>query len=380
MIESLFESITWQWLWAFALLPLPWLVRRMMLPLRRQQSIAYVPFASEWPDAGAGQADRYERLRLWLAALIWLLVIVATARPQWVGEAVELPVSGRDLMLAVDISGSMRTRDFEMHGSAVDRLSATKAVADAFIERREGDRIGLILFGSNAYVQTPLTFDRQTVRRLLDEAVIGLAGKATAIGDAIGLAVKRMKEGKTAASHDQVLILLTDGVNTAGAVSPQQAAELAAKRGLTIYTIGIGADAMMIQSFFGAQQVNPSAELDEKALTEIAEKTGGRYFRAHNTKELQQIYRLIDQLEPVEKDQQMYRPRHALFMWPLGLALLLATCFLLVRLYANSHRKTFPPRNRRNTRKSFESQKPMLSFFRVFRLFRGSKLFGSEKR
>jgi len=344
MMETLFESLTWQWLWAFALLPLPLLVRLFLPPVRRQQAVAYVPFASEWPNASAAQTDKYERARLWLAALVWLLVIVAAARPQWVGDAVELPVSGRDLMLAVDISGSMQIQDFEISGSAVDRLTATKAVADAFMERREGDRIGLILFGSKAYVQTPLTFDRKTVRRLLDEAVIGLAGKATAIGDAIGLATKRLQEGETGASAEQVLILLTDGVNTAGAVAPLQAAELAAKRGLTIYTIGIGADAMMIESFFGSRQVNPSAELDEKTLTEIAQKTGGRYFRAHNTSELQQIYQLIDQLEPVEKDKQVYRPRHALFMWPLGLALLLAAGFLVARAFGSqTGRKSWKP-------------------------------------
>jgi len=335
MMASLLASLNWQWLWAFALLPLPLLVRFFLPPVRRQQAVAYVPFAAEWPDAVAASSDKHERVRLWLATLVWLLVIVAAARPQWVGDAVELPVSGRDLMLAVDISGSMQTQDFEMSGRAVDRLTATKAVADAFIQRREGDRIGLILFGSNAYVQTPLTFDRKTVRRLLDEAVIGLAGKATAIGDAIGLAVKRLKEGKTSASHDQVLILLTDGVNDAGVISPMQAAELAAKRELTIYTIGIGADAMMIQSFFGTRQVNPSAQLDEKTLKAIAEKTGGRYFRAHDTKELQQIYHLIDKLEPVVKDKQVYRPRHALFMWPLALALLLASGFLVVRGFSN---------------------------------------------
>ena len=339
-METMFESLTWQWLWAFALLPLPLLVRLFLPPVRRQQAVAYVPFASEWPDASIAQTDKSERARLWLTALVWLLVIVATARPEWVGDAVELPVSGRDLMLAVDISGSMQIQDFEISGKAVDRLTATKAVADAFIERREGDRIGLILFGSKAYVQTPLTFDRKTVRRLLDEAVVGLAGKATAIGDAIGLATKRLQEGETGASQEQVLILLTDGVNTTGAVAPLQAAELAAKRGLTIYTIGIGADAMMIESFFGSRQVNPSAELDEKALTEIAQKTGGRYFRAHNTSELQQIYQLIDQLEPVEKDKQVYRPRHALFMWPLGLALLLAAGFLVVRAFGSKTGRT----------------------------------------
>jgi len=326
--DALFDSLTWQWLWAFALLPLPLLIRMALPPVRRQQAVAFVPFASEWPQSVPTQTSRHQRARLLLIGCIWLLTVMAAARPEWVGDAVELPVSGRDLMLAVDISGSMQIQDFEMSGRVVDRLTATKAVADAFIGRRTGDRIGLILFGTNAYVQTPLTFDRKTVRRLLDEAVIGLAGKATAIGDAIGLAVKRLREGQTAASNDQALILLTDGVNDAGAVSPLQAAELAAKRGLKIYAIGIGADAMMIQSFFGTRQVNPSAQLDEKTLTAIAEKTGGRYFRAHDSNELKQIYRIIDQLEPVEKDQQVYRPRHALFMWPLGLALLLAGGFL----------------------------------------------------
>jgi len=331
MIESLLESLSWQWLWAFALLPLPLLVRMLMPPVRRQQAVAFVPFAAEWPDSVSAQTGKHEQIRLWFIAMIWLLAIMATARPQWIGDAVELPVSGRDLMLAVDISGSMQIQDFEISGRAVDRLTATKAVADAFIDRRQGDRIGLILFGTNAYVQTPLTFDRKTVRKLLDESVIGLAGKATAIGDAIGLATKRLKEGETTASSEQVLILLTDGVNTAGAVSPLQAAELAAKRGLTIYTIGIGADAMTVNSFFGSRQVNPSAELDEKALTAIAEKTGGKYFRAHDTDELMQIYSMIDQLEPVQKDTQTYRPRHALFMWPLGLALLLAMGLLAWR-------------------------------------------------
>jgi len=329
MTSAMLGDFSFQLLWAFILLPLPLLVRWLLSPAHRQQAAAYVPFAGEWTNSSSVRTNQTENIRLWLAALIWLLVVMAAARPQWMGDAVELPVSGRDLMLAVDISGSMQIQDFEISGGAVDRLTATKSVADAFIDRREGDRIGLILFGTHAYVQTPLTFDRKTVRKLLDEAVIGLAGKATAIGDAIGLAVKRLKEGKTAASNNQVLILLTDGVNDAGAVSPMQAAELAAKRGLTIYAIGIGADAMMVRSFFGQRQVNPSAALDEKTLTAIAEKTGGKYFRAHDTDELMKIYKLIDELEPVEKDKQIYHPRHALFMWPLGLALLLAVSLIL---------------------------------------------------
>ncbi|MBL4774509.1 MAG: VWA domain-containing protein, partial [Mariprofundus sp.] len=195
---------------------------------------------------------------------------------------------------------------------------------------------GLILFGTNAYVQTPLTFDRQTVRILLNESAIGLAGKSTAIGDTIGLAVKRLQQSALSSSpnqkniepFDRVLILLTDGVNTAGTINPQQATDLAVKAGLKIYTIGIGADAMMVDSFFGAQRINPSSELDEKGLTAIAEQTGGRYFRARDTDELDDIYSMIDDLEPVEREGKMFRPLHALFMWPLALALLLASVLL----------------------------------------------------
>jgi Ca-activated chloride channel family protein len=202
-------------------------------------------------------------------------------------------------------------------------------VAGDFINRRAGDRLGLILFGTQAYLQTPLTFDRKTVMTLLDESAIGLAGDNTAIGDAIGLAVKRLKNQQV---NSRVLILLTDGANTAGEVSPLKAAELAAENQLKIYTIGIGADEMLVRSFFGAQKVNPSQDLDEKTLTAIAEKTGGVYFRARNTDELNKIYQLLDQLEPVEKDKQYFRPRSELYYWPLTGALLLAAAIALSRV------------------------------------------------
>ncbi len=266
------------------------------------------------------QQSRRARSRgaMLLATLCWLLLVLACARPQWLGAPLELPVSGRDLLLAVDISGSMQTEDFELHGQQVDRLTALKQIADPFIARRSGDRIGLILFGDQAYVQTPLTFDRTMVTQLLDEAAIGLAGKQTAIGDAIGLALKRTAEGE---AHKRVLILLTDGANTAGQLAPLKAAELAAQQGLKIYTIGIGADEMQVHSFFFSQTVNPSADLDEKTLRSIAEQTGGRYFRAHDSAELEQIYQLLDQLEPAVRARELYRPVTDLFVWPLGLAL-----------------------------------------------------------
>jgi len=329
------SGMTLDWPWLLALLPLPWLLRRLLSPLQQTQAAARVPFAAEFDGLSAGIARggaEKRGFKQWLWLLCWLLLVLAAARPVWYGDAVALPVSGRDLMLAVDISGSMQTEDFEIGGRAVDRLTATKQVAGVFIGQRQGDRIGLILFGSNAYVQTPLTFDRKTVVTLLNEAVIGLAGKATAIGDAIGLTVKRLESangGDHVDAGEQVLILLTDGVNTAGELSPDEASELAKSHGLKIYTIGIGADAMTVQSFFGSRQVNPSAELDEKGLTAIAEATGGHYFRAHDSHELKQIYTMIDQLEPVARDQVTFRPRHSLFVWPLAAAMLLASLLMI---------------------------------------------------
>jgi Ca-activated chloride channel family protein len=259
-------------------------------------------------------------LLLWL---VWTLAVIAAARPQFVGDPVALPISGRDLLIAVDLSGSMEEQDFQLAGQWVDRLTATKAVADDFIGNRIGDRLGLILFGREAYLQTPLTFDRATVQTLLAESAIGLAGKETAIGDAIGLAIRTLDDAGVEEGR-RVLILLTDGANTAGAVEPLKAAELAAQRKMVIYTIGIGADALTVRSLFGLRQINPSADLDEKTLTAIATMTGGRYFRARDTAELAQIYTVLDELEPAESDEAGFRPVTELFYWPLGLALLLA--------------------------------------------------------
>ena len=204
---------------------------------------------------------------------------------------------------------------------AVNRLVVVKNVAGKFIQRRRGDRVGLVLFGSRAYLQTPLTFDTETTATLLDESEIGLAGRETAIGDAIGLAVKRLRQD---AASERVLILLTDGANTSGEVQPLQAAEFAAREGLTVYTVGVGADEMTVQDFFGSRVVNPSADLDEDTLRSIAERTGGVYFRARDAEGLAEIYRLLDELEPVESDTESVRPVDELFYWPLSLAYLLA--------------------------------------------------------
>jgi len=318
------------WPWMFLALPVPWLVRRLLSAAEPVGGAALrVPFLRELTRPGATLHLRHRRWPLWLAVMTWSLLVVASSRPQWFGEPIALPVSGRDLMLAVDLSRSMLEDDFLVQGQRVDRLTATKWVANDFIARREGDRIGLILFGEQAYLQTPLTFDRDTVLTLLNEAQIGLAGRATAIGDALGLAVKRLRDKQ---EGDRVLILMTDGANTAGEVDPLQAAELAAREGLKIYTIGIGADEKIVRSMFGARRVNPSRDLDEVTLRAIAERTGGRYFRARDTAEFDGIYRLLDELEPLERDPEMFRPVAALFHWPLAGALLLAALLMVVKV------------------------------------------------
>ncbi len=327
--------IHFAWPWVVALLPLPVIIRFLLQPVETVDEAALrVPFLHEFSSQTNIEHHIDVKRRLfWLALIGWCLLISAGMRPQWLGDFIEIPISGRDLMLAVDLSGSMEEEDFVIKDKRVNRLTATKYVAGQFIERRIGDRLGLILFGEQAYLQTPLTFDRVTVKTLLYESAIGLAGKSTAIGDAIGLAVKRLRDQE---EQSRVLILLTDGANTSGEVDPLAAANLAAREGLKIYTIGIGADAMIVRSFFGARRINPSADLDEKTLQAIADKTGGRYFRARDTEQLEKIYELLDELEPIEKDVHRFRPQTALFYWPLALALILLSIVIMMR-YRVSH-------------------------------------------
>jgi Ca-activated chloride channel family protein len=331
--------IEWLWPWMLALAPLPWLLRRLAPPAGSQEPALRAPFFDEWQQLSESQqgspstSGAIPALSLWL---LWLLLLVAAARPVWIGEPIELPNSGRDLMLAVDISGSMRIEDMQLGQVVARRIDAVRQLGAEFIVRRTGDRLGLILFGTNAYVQSPLSFDTATVKRFLLEARIGFAGQETAIGDAIGLAVKRLKERP---AESRVLILLTDGQDTASSVAPLDAAKLAANLGIRIYTIGIGADEMTLPglfgSSFGSRQVNPSAELDEAGLQEIAKITGGQYFRARSPQELANIYQLLDQLEPVEQETATYRPRQALGYLPLLVALLLS--FLLALRHCWSH-------------------------------------------
>ncbi len=327
--------IEWLWPWMLLLAPLPWLARRLLPAATSRQAALRVPFFNEWRQLSDTQSaqpwasSRATSLALWL---LWLLLLLAAARPMWIGEPVELPNSGRDLMMAVDISGSMRIEDMQVGDALVPRVDAVRHIGGQFIGARKGDRVGLILFGSRAYVQSPLSFDTTTVQRFLAEAQVGFAGEETAIGDAIGLAVKRLKERP---AESRVLILLTDGQDTASSVKPLDAAKLAAAEGIRIYTIGVGADSLTLPglfgSSFGSRQVNPSAEMDEPGLREIARLTGGEYFRARNPQELANIYKTLDRLEPVEQESSVYRPRQALSYVPLLGALLVSFLLALRR-------------------------------------------------
>ncbi|MEB4592889.1 VWA domain-containing protein [Candidatus Thiothrix sp. Deng01] len=320
------------WWWAFLLLPAPLLARWWLRPAGQMASgvALKVPFLEDFQQGGKLLGRSWQGLlALLLGIVAWMLLVAAAARPVWIGDTVAVPVSGRDLMLAVDLSGSMQEQDFILNGQVVDRLVAVKAVAGDFIRKRSGDRIGLVLFGDQAYLQAPLTFDRQTVLQLLNESAIGLAGERTAIGDAIGLALKRLQGSP---EKNRVLILMTDGANTAGSVSPLEAADMAAAAGLKIYTVGIGSESDQMRSMFGFQLMNPSADLDERTLKSIADKTKGEYFRARDTEEFQKIYAELDRLEPVEKEAEHWRPQQELFRWPLLAAFVLTLLTAVVRL------------------------------------------------
>jgi Ca-activated chloride channel family protein len=334
--------ISLAWPWVLAALPLPLAARYLLSPASPTVGRALrLPFYADL--VGAQTGGRGVRPRQRWAWLVWALLVLAAARPQWLGEPVSLPISGRDLMLAVDLSGSMEEADYSLGGRPASRLDVVKAVAGRFIDRRQGDRIGLILFGSRAYLQTPLTYDRATVKAMLGDAVIGLAGRETAIGDAIGLAVKRLREQP---EDNRALILLTDGANTAGALAPLEAAHLAAQNKVRIYTIGIGGGPVGVRTPFGTL-LRQASDLDPATLRGIASATGGRYFQATDTAQLRTVYQELDRLEPTVLDTRTFRPLRALYEWPAGAALLLSVWLAVGPLQVRA-RRSLPREARRD--------------------------------
>lgn len=294
------------WAWCFLALPLPWLVRRWLPPA---QGGAALRVPSLPVGAATEQLHRGTAASL-IALLAWLLLVLAAARPQMPGAPLPQPASGRELMLAFDVSASMASADMGWQGRRLERLDAARLLAGEFLARRAGDRIGLIVFGAQAYLHTPPSFDLDAVRAALDAMEPGFAGRETALGDAIGLAVKHLRE---LPGDHRVLILLTDGVNTAGTLTPTRAAWLAAREGVRIHAVAIG----------GSEERGGGASLDENTLQDIAQQTGGSYQRAADAAALDEFFRRIGAIEAVRHDAETLRPVRELYFWPLGSALLL---------------------------------------------------------
>ena len=302
--------------WLFLVLLAPLAVRALLPPFRDRKAALRSPFFDELAHAAGLEpsegsvVEKRSAFASVVLALCWLTLVTALARPQWVEDPITKIESARDLMLAVDLSGSMDTRDFiDADGDRIDRLSAVKLVLDDFVNRRETDRLGLILFGNAAFLQVPFTLDHSTFRTLLAETRVGMAGPQTMMGDALGLAIKLFDASEV---EQRLLILLTDGNDTGSKVPPPKAAQIAADNGITIHTIGVG---------------DPSAAgeapLDEATLQGIASTTGGQFFRANDSEELEAVYASLDELEPLEFESSSYRPKRELFMWPLAAFLVL---------------------------------------------------------
>ncbi|MBL4831173.1 MAG: VWA domain-containing protein [Aliivibrio sp.] len=314
-------SFIWWWMWL--LLPLPYIVRKL-LPRVTTQSTVQLPTLPK----GIEQVPSLSISRVTVISLLWVSLLTAAARPVWYGDPVQTQPLHRDLMLTVDLSGSMSQQDMLVDGDYVDRLTSVKSVLSEFISKRKGDRLGLVLFADHAYLQTPLTFDIETVSEQLNRTVFGLVGKLTAIGEGIGIATKTFINSE---APQRVIVLLSDGTNTAGVIEPLEAAQLAQKSDVTIYTVGVGAGEMKVKSFFGSRTVNTAQDLDESTLTKIAEITGGQYFRARNQQDLNDIYEKINALEPIASSKQTWRPSSEWFRFPLMLALLLSVSVFIVR-------------------------------------------------
>ncbi|MCY4143761.1 MAG: VWA domain-containing protein [Gammaproteobacteria bacterium] len=307
------------WPWAFCLVLLFPIMRLAALRVSGRHAALTVPDVDAFRFESTS-TDVWIDNRRWLKILVlflaWVLLVGALARPQWTGEPIPLPTVGRDMLLAVDISGSMTTDDMSIEGNRVSRLAALKHVVEPFILSRIGDRLGLILFGSSAYVYVPLTFDLETVNELLQDAPTGIAGGQTAIGDTIGLAVKRLIERPI---DHRILILMTDGSHNEGTLSPDEAVRLAKEANVRIHTIGIGSEPSDFRTFGSRRMFRfRGPAMNTEALRSIADETGGKFFKASDTESLSRIYLHIAAIEPIELDPETLRPIKSLFHWPLG--------------------------------------------------------------
>lgn len=318
--------------WAALLLPIPIVVYYLAPPHRETLDALQVPYfeglvavSGKKPGAGASVLRR-RRLQTVINSIAWCLLVAALAAPENVGPPVNVNKSARDLMLALDLSGSMEAKDISLDSDApINRLTAAKAVLQDFAARRSGDRLGLIVFGNNAYLQSPFTDDLPTWSTLLDETEVAMAGQSTALGDAIGLAISLFQESAT---RNRVLVVLTDGNDTGSRVPPLDAAVIAAAEDVTIYTVAVGDPATIGED-----------ALDLETLEDVAKSTGGATFQAQDGEALRDAYTRIDALEPAEYDTLSYRPRSRVFHWPLGaFALLYLLASPLFMVFGSSSR------------------------------------------
>jgi Ca-activated chloride channel family protein len=333
------------WPWMALLLVLPLLVRHFWPRPKGErhesvdglQTTLLHPSLSHLQDAFNTRRPRQPlsaRLHGWLLHLLWLALVLALMRPQWLEPYTENRTAGYDLMLAVDASHSMNALDFTLEGEQVSRMQVVKGVVTKFIEGRQGDRIGLVIFGSRAYVLSPLTYDRKAVSSLLGEVIPRIAGDGTAIGDALGLGVKKLRERP---EGSRVLLLIADGENTAGTIPPLKAAQLAAQEGIRIYSIGVGSDRKRVPIMENGRIITRTdLGFNEEAMREIAEAADGAYFRATDTEALEKIYQDIDELEKTEaQSRTVFIPR-PLYYWPLSVALLL---LLILGIYPEGRQR-----------------------------------------
>lgn len=317
-------NIEYPWFLIFIILPI--VIHKLLPQAKEDNQLALkIPFYDQL-QSRLGLVSKHNFISAsylkYIVSTIWILLILSGSGIQWLGKPISLAQSGRDLMMAIDLSGSMAIQDMKKpNGEMESRFDLVMTVANEFLDTRKGDRVGLILFGSRAYLQTPLTFDIPTVKKMLDDSSIALAGPQTAIGDAIGLAVKKLKQYP---NDSKALVLLTDGENNSGSLEPIQAAQVAKQYGIKIYTIGLGGGQIVLQTAFGKRVINTSEDLDTNVLKKIAKMTGGEFFRAQNSSDLKNIYKAIDKLEPIESDKIVVRPVTYLYPWSLGLALILS--------------------------------------------------------
>jgi Ca-activated chloride channel homolog len=335
--------LEFSWPWVFLALPLPLAIYWLMPRAPRQDAALRVPFYRQLVQLHTDGAHDYNKnlLTLIVCSLIWLLVVTAGSRPQWVGDPVQIPTTGRDMMLTLDMSGSMEARDMFLNNTQLSRFQVMKAVISDFVEKRTGDRLGLTLFAAHAYMLTPMTYDLNTVHKMVTELEIGMIDEsATAIGDAIGLSVKHLRQQP---ENNRVLILLTDGINNAGELTPLQAAQLARTEGIKMHIVGIASDQFGQRSMFGARSGGLVSEIDDDTMRAAAEMTGGLYFRARTLEDMINIYDELDRMEPIEQDEQTYRPINPLFHWPLGAALLLSFLLALSAMPAAARARAGEP-------------------------------------